>query len=114
MSCNCNYTPGTALEEAEIAFAHAFRIAEAAGFRRSGIVYIDPALIAPTDPPEVNALCADLFAERERPAHPIHKAAELPFSGKVKLQAIAARGQHAASRQMLRRNDSGNGYPVLN
>ena len=40
------YAPGTAREEAERAFANVFRIAEAAGFKRTDIVYVDLAFIA--------------------------------------------------------------------
>jgi 2-iminobutanoate/2-iminopropanoate deaminase len=40
-----SYVPGTAREEASRAFAHVFRIVEAAGFKRSDIVYVDLAFI---------------------------------------------------------------------
>lgn len=86
------YAPGTAREEAETAFAHVFRIVDAAGFLRTDIVYIDLAFIDLADLAEVNALCQELFAENKRPARTIYQAAKLPFGGKVKVQAIAARG----------------------
>jgi len=85
------YAPGTAREEAERAFGHLFRIAEAAGFARSDIVYVDIAFIDLADVPEVNRLYADLFAEGARPARTIYQAAALPFGGRIKVQAIAAR-----------------------
>jgi hypothetical protein len=47
-------TSGTASEEAARAFAHAFRIAKAAGFKRSDIVYVDLAFIDLADVTEVN------------------------------------------------------------
>jgi 2-iminobutanoate/2-iminopropanoate deaminase len=43
------------------------------------------------DVPEVKLVCAKLFAEGRRPARTIYQAAQLPFGGKVKVQAIAAR-----------------------
>jgi 2-iminobutanoate/2-iminopropanoate deaminase len=85
------YVAGTAREEAERAFAHVFRIAEAAGFSRSDIVYVDLAFIDLADVKEVNALYASLFAEGQRPARTIYQAAKLPFGGKIKVQAVAAR-----------------------
>jgi 2-iminobutanoate/2-iminopropanoate deaminase len=74
------YIPGTAREEAERAFAHVFRIAEAAGFTRDDIVYVDLAFID-----------LALFAEGRRPARTIYQAAKLPFGGRIKVQAVAAR-----------------------
>ena len=85
------YQPGTAREEAERAFAHVFRIAEAAGFARSEIVYVDLAFIDLADVAEVNALYGDLFPEGRRPARTIYQAAALPFGGRIKVQAVAAR-----------------------
>lgn len=86
------YMPGTAREEAERAFAHVFRIAEAAGFSRDEIVYVDLAFTDLADVAEVNALYGALFAPGRRPARTIYQAAALPFGGKVKVQAVAARG----------------------
>jgi 2-iminobutanoate/2-iminopropanoate deaminase len=86
------YAPGTAREEAERAFAHVFRIAEAAGFKRTDIVYVDLAFIDLADVPEVNGLYGDLFPHGQRPARTIYQAAKLPFGGRIKVQAIAARG----------------------
>ena len=91
VSSDGNYVPGTVREEAERAFSHVFHIAEAAGFRRSDIVYIDLAFIDLADLPEVNTLCAELFPEGKRPARTIYQAAKLPLGGRVKVQAIAAR-----------------------
>ncbi|MCL5776410.1 RidA family protein [Limibaculum sp. FT325] len=86
------YIPGTAREEAEIAFGHVFRIAEAAGFAPADIVYVDLAFSDLGDLPEVNALYETLFEPGRRPARTIYEAARLPFGGKVKVQAIAAKG----------------------
>jgi 2-iminobutanoate/2-iminopropanoate deaminase len=85
------YQPGTAREEAERAFAHVFRIAEAAGFAPTDIVYVDIAFIDLKDVPEVNVLYGSLFAEGRRPARTIYQAAALPFGGRIKVQAVAAR-----------------------
>jgi 2-iminobutanoate/2-iminopropanoate deaminase len=86
-----NYVPGSTREEAERAFAHVFRIAEAAGFSRSDIVYVDLAFIDLADVPEVNGLYGTLFPEGQRPARTVYQAAKLPFGGRIKVQAVAAR-----------------------
>jgi 2-iminobutanoate/2-iminopropanoate deaminase len=85
------YVPGTAREEAERAFAHLFRIAEAAGFQRTDIVYVDIAFIDLADVKEVNGLYGELFPAGQRPARTIYQAAKLPFGGKIKVQAVVAR-----------------------
>jgi 2-iminobutanoate/2-iminopropanoate deaminase len=85
------FLPGTAREEAERAFAHVFRVAEAAGFSRDDIVYVDIAFADLADVGAVNAVYATLFPEGRRPARTIYQAARLPFDGRVKVQAIAAR-----------------------
>lgn len=82
---------GTKPHVAERAFGHVFRIAEAAGFARSDIVYVDLAFIDIDDIGEVNTLFASLFPEGARPARTIYQAARLPFGGKIKVQAVAAR-----------------------
>lgn len=85
------YRPGTAYEEAERAFELVFLIAREAGFRRDEIVYVDLAFQDLDDLAAVNELYASLFAEGRRPARTVYQAARLPFGGKVKVQAIAAR-----------------------
>lgn len=85
------YLPGTTRAEAERAFGHIFRIADAAGFGRNDIVYVDLAFIDLDDVPEVNKLCAELFPEGSWPARTIYQAAKLPFGGRIKVQAVAAR-----------------------
>jgi 2-iminobutanoate/2-iminopropanoate deaminase len=86
-----SYVPGTAREEASRAFGHVFRIAEAAGYNRSDIVYVDLAFIDLADVKEVNGLYAELFPEGQRPARTIYQAAKLPFGGRIKVQAVVAR-----------------------
>ncbi|NEY89020.1 RidA family protein [Tabrizicola oligotrophica] len=85
------FVAGTAREEAERAFAHVFRIAEAAGFSRGDIVYVDLAFLDLADLKEVNGLYAEMFPEGRRPARTVYQAARLPFDGKIKVQAVAAR-----------------------
>jgi 2-iminobutanoate/2-iminopropanoate deaminase len=86
-----SYVAGSARDEAERAFGHVFRIAEAAGFTRGDIVYVDIAFIDLADVKDVNVLFASLFPEGRRPARTIYQAAKLPFGGRIKVQAIAAR-----------------------
>lgn len=86
------YVPGTAREEAARAFGHVFRIAAAAGFERTDIVYVDIAFIDLADVKEVNGLYGELFPVGQRPARTIYQAAKLPFGGRIKVQVIAARG----------------------
>jgi 2-iminobutanoate/2-iminopropanoate deaminase len=85
------YIAGTAREEAEIAFGHIFRIAEAAGFNRSDIVYVDLAFSDLDDLMEVNKFYEGLFDPERRPARTVYQAARLPFGGKIKVQAVAAK-----------------------
>lgn len=85
------FRPGSAREEATIAFRNVFAALEAAGFSRDDIVYVDLAFIDLTDLREVNALFAELFPEGRRPARTVYQAAALPYSGKVKVQAVAIR-----------------------
>jgi len=85
------YVPGTAREEAERAFSYVFLIAEAGGFERADIVYVDLAFIDLADVKEVNGLYAELFPEDMRPARTIYQAAKLPFGARIKVQAVAAR-----------------------
>jgi enamine deaminase RidA (YjgF/YER057c/UK114 family) len=85
------FRAGSAREEAVIAFRNVFAALEAAGFTRDDIVYVDLAFIDLTDLRDVNALFAELFPEGRRPARTVYQAAALPYSGKVKVQAVAVR-----------------------
>jgi 2-iminobutanoate/2-iminopropanoate deaminase len=85
------YIPGTASEEAERAFAHVFRIAEAAGFAPTDIVYVDLAFIDLVDVQAVNEVYGRIFPAGQRPARTVYQAAKLPFGGKIKVQAVAAK-----------------------
>ena len=86
------YQAGTARQEAERAFELVFRIAAAAGFGSADIVYVDIAFDDLNDLAAVNELYAELFEADRRPARTVYQAARLPFGGKVKVQAVAARG----------------------
>lgn len=85
------FRPGTAREEAALAFGNVFAAAEAAGFGRHEIVFIDLAFIDLGDLAGVNALYAELFPEGRRPARTVYQAAALPYGGRVKVQAVAVR-----------------------
>ena len=85
------FRPGTAREEAGLAFRNVFAALAAAGFAPTDIVYVDVAFIDLADVPEVNALWAELFAEGRGPARTVYQAAALPYGGRVKVQAVAVR-----------------------
>lgn len=63
---------------------------------RGDIVCVDLAFHDLADVQEVNALYAELFPEGCRPARTIYQAARLPYGGKVKVQAVAARATGAS------------------
>ena len=83
-----NYIEDNVLEEAKRAFQHIFTIAEAAGFERSDLVFIDVAFIDLRDVSLVNQLFMEYFEENKYPARTIYQAAALPYGGKVKVTAI--------------------------
>ncbi len=86
------YVAGTVREEAERAFNNLFLVAEAAGFSRSELVFIDIAFIDLTDISIVNDLFSELFEEAKRPARTIYQAAALPYGGKIKVTAVGIKG----------------------
>jgi 2-iminobutanoate/2-iminopropanoate deaminase len=85
------FYPGTAREEATLAFRNVFAAAETAGFGRHEIVYVDIAFIDLVDVGEVNALYGEIFPEGRQPARTIYQVAALPYGGRVKVQAVAVR-----------------------
>jgi len=85
------YRPGSAREEAQRAFDLVFLIAQQAGFNREEIVYVDLAFKDLADLAEVNILFGEVFAQGRRPARTVYEAAKLPFGGRIKVQAIAAK-----------------------
>lgn len=80
---------GTTVEQARQAFANTFQIAEAAGFSKDEIVFIDIAFIDLKDIDGVNGLYDELFDKHRRPARTIYQAAALPYGGNIKITAIA-------------------------
>jgi len=85
------YVKGTAKAEAQRAFANVFAAAQASGFDKSEIVYIDIAFSDLSELNEVNEVYMELFPEGKRPARTIYEAAALPFGGKVKVVATAVK-----------------------
>ena len=92
------FRAGSAREEADLAFRNVFAALEAAGFDRTDIVFVDVAFTDLGDLGAVNALFAELFREGRRPARTVYQAAALPYSGKVKVQAVAVRQSSGADR----------------
>jgi 2-iminobutanoate/2-iminopropanoate deaminase len=84
-----NFTQGTILEEAKLAFNNIFLIAKAAGFQISDIVFVDLAFIDLADISAVNPLFDSLFPENRKPARTVYQAAALPYGGKIKVTAVA-------------------------
>ena len=85
------FRPGSARDEATLAFQNVFAALTAAGFSKDDIVYVDLAFIDLADLAQVNALFGELFLEGRRPARTVYQAAALPYSGRVKVQAVAVR-----------------------
>ena len=91
-----DYVKGSATEEAQRAFNNVFAALKAAGFEKRHISYIDIAFADLNDLNEVNALYMSLFPEGKRPARTVYEAARLPFDGKVKIVATAAKESGSA------------------
>lgn len=85
------FRPGTARDEAALAFRNVFAALDAAGFTAGDIVYVDLAFLDLADVPAVNVLYAELFLDGRRPARTIYQAAALPYGGRVKVQVVAVR-----------------------
>ena len=87
------YVPGTAHEEALLAFQNASHVLAASGFTLRDMVFVDIAFIDLADLPQVNALFADLFPEGARPARTIYQAARLPYDARIKVAGVAIRAE---------------------
>lgn len=85
------YVAGTAREEAERAFGNLFCAIRAAGFSVEDLAFIDVAFADLADLPQVNEVCAKMFAEGRRPARTVYQAAALPYGGRVKVMGVAVR-----------------------
>ncbi|MCT8328899.1 RidA family protein [Albidovulum sediminis] len=83
--------PGNSARRSRAGLCPCVRIAEAAAIGADGIIYVDIAFADLADVLEINGLCAELFTEGRRPARAICQAAKLPFGGRMKVQAIAAK-----------------------
>jgi 2-iminobutanoate/2-iminopropanoate deaminase len=83
--------PGSAAEEARLAFRNLFAAAHAAGFTPADLVFVDIAFIDLADLPAVNAVWSELFAGGPPPARTVYQAAALPSGGKVKVMGVAIR-----------------------
>lgn len=83
------FVGGTTVEQARQAFANTFQIAEAAGFSKGEIVFVDIAFTDLKDVDPVNMLYDELFDKNKRPARTIYQAAALPYGGNIKVTAIA-------------------------
>lgn len=86
-----NYVAGSALEEAQLAFANFFAAIRIAGFNREDIVFVDIAFDDLSNLPEINQLYMELFPANKRPARTIYQAEALPFGGKIKITGTAAK-----------------------
>ncbi len=86
-----NYVAGTAGEEAERAFGNMFCAIRAAGFSVEDLAFIDIAFADLADLPQVNEVCARMFAEGRRPARTVYQAAALPYGGRIKVMGVAVK-----------------------
>lgn len=89
--------PGSAADEARLAFRNLFAALAAAGFARGDLVFVDVALIDLADLGAVNAIWRELFAGGPPPARTVYQAAALPFGGKVKVMGVAMRDESLCS-----------------
>lgn len=85
------YLPGTASEEARLAFKNVFAALSAAGFDKSEIAYVDIAFSDLSDLEAVNQVYVATFPKGKRPARTVYQAARLPFDGKIKVVATAVK-----------------------
>lgn len=81
--------PGSAFQQARLAFDNLLRALSAAGFDAGDLVFVDIALTDLADLPQVNEVYAAIFADGRRPARTVYQAAALPFGGAVKVMGVA-------------------------
>jgi 2-iminobutanoate/2-iminopropanoate deaminase len=85
------HVPGSFSEELELAWQNVLRIAEAAGFEKSDLLYVQCVLADIHDYAELNGWWREQFPEMSAaPARFTFQAGALPFGAKVELQAVAA------------------------
>lgn len=88
------YLPGTAKDEATLAFRNVFAALRHAEFTSQEVAFvqIDLADLADlADLPDVNEVFASLFDVGRRPARTVAQAAGLPYGAKVKVVVVAAK-----------------------
>jgi 2-iminobutanoate/2-iminopropanoate deaminase len=93
---NGSYVPGTARNEASLAFRNVFAALRHAEFTPQEITFVQIDLADLADLPDVNEIFASLFEIGRRPARTVAQAAGLPYGAKVKIVVVAAkeRGHH--------------------
>jgi 2-iminobutanoate/2-iminopropanoate deaminase len=85
------YVSQSVLNEGKLAFLNVFSALKSAGFHKDDLVFIDIAFNDLKDLPIINQLYIELFKEGKRPARTIYQAERLPFDGKIKVTATAAK-----------------------
>jgi 2-iminobutanoate/2-iminopropanoate deaminase len=85
------HVPGSFSEELELAWENVLRIAEAAGYEKRDLLYVQCVLADINDYAELNGWWREQFPEMSAaPARFTFQAGALPFGAKVELQAVAA------------------------
>lgn len=85
------YLPGTAKDEATLAFRNVFAALRHADFSPAEVCFVQIDLTDLADLPQVNEVFASLFEAGRRPARTVAQAAGLPYGAKVKIVVTAAK-----------------------
>jgi 2-iminobutanoate/2-iminopropanoate deaminase len=85
------YLPGTAKDEATLAFRNVFAALRHADFSPAEICFVQIDLTNLDDLPQINDVFASLFEAGRRPARTVAQAAGLPYGAKVKIAVTAAK-----------------------
>lgn len=92
-----SYLPGTARDEATLAFRNVFAALRHADFVPQEITFVQIDLADLADLPDVNEVFASLFEPGSRPARTVAQAAGLPYGAKVKIVVVAAKERLTAA-----------------
>ena len=85
------YVAGSFSEELELAWQNVLRIAEAAGYDKRDLLYLQCVLADIRDYAELNSWWREQFPEiSSAPARFTFQAGALPFGAKIELQAVAS------------------------
>ena len=85
------YVAGSFTEELEFAWQNVLRIAEAAGYDKRDLLYVQCVLADIRDYAELNGWWREQFPEMSAaPARFTFQAGALPFGAKIELQAVAS------------------------